>query len=229
MAREIAPFADLSEFSDHAAYLKSLSQKFRHGLRNRKRRLENCGDVRFEILVGGEAARSALADAIDLKRKWLVQRGAISSAFVDTQTKACLLDLAGDPTTGAVMTQLTINEVPAAIRFGFEYRSTHFTYIGAFDDVFASLSPGRLLLDFVLSGFKERGLSRLDMLPPGSHNKAEWCSANVGVADYTLPLTRAGRLYAELYQERLRPGLRWTWQHMPASIRSLVAALLLRL
>jgi CelD/BcsL family acetyltransferase involved in cellulose biosynthesis len=226
---EVAPFAELSQFSDYPSYLNSLSHKFRQGLRNRKRRLEKSGDVRFEMIAGGDAARAALADAIDLKRKWLVQRGAMSTAFVDTETKACLLDLAADPATGAVVARLTIDGVPAAIRFGFEYRTTHFTYMGAFNDEFANLSPGRLLLEFVLSGFKERGLTRLDMLPPGAHDKAEWCSAAVGVADYTLPLTHAGRLYAELYQERIRPRLRWTWQHMPASLRSLIAALLLRL
>jgi hypothetical protein len=38
-----------------------------------------------------------------------------------------------------------------------------------------------------------------------------------------------GRTYAAVYQEHIRPGLQWTWQHMPASLRSLLALLLVRL
>jgi hypothetical protein len=53
------------------------------------------------------------------------------------------------------------------------------------------------------------------MLPPGGRHKSDWCRSEVQVADYTLPLTRAGRLYAELYQERVRPALQWSWHHLP--------------
>jgi CelD/BcsL family acetyltransferase involved in cellulose biosynthesis len=84
-------------------------------------------------------------------------------------------------------------------------------------------------MNFVLTGFKERALSRLDMLPPDGRHKKEWCPLEMPVADYSLPLTAAGRAYAQLYQERMRPGLKWTWEHMPASLRSLIALLIVRL
>jgi CelD/BcsL family acetyltransferase involved in cellulose biosynthesis len=229
ISRQAAPFADLSRFADYRAYLKSLSHKTRHGLKNREHRLKNAGESRFEHTMGGRAARMALADAMDLKRKWLVQRGAMSSALLDTETKACLLDLTDDPATGSVVARLTVNDATAAIRFGFEYRNTHFTYLSAYDERFAGLSPGKLLMHFVLSSFKERGLQRVDMLPPAGRHKAEWCRSEVGVADYTLPLSEAGRLYAIVYQERVRPGLQRVWKRMPLSLRSLIAALLLRL
>jgi CelD/BcsL family acetyltransferase involved in cellulose biosynthesis len=84
-----------------------------------------------------------------------------------------------------------------------------------------------MLMHAYLSRFKERGLDRIDMLPPSGRHKTDWCTERTGVADYTLPLTRAGRIYAKLYQERLRPALRRTWSHLPVGVRSLAAALLI--
>jgi CelD/BcsL family acetyltransferase involved in cellulose biosynthesis len=224
-----APFADLTGFPDHHAYLTGLSRNTRHDLRNRTRRLEKAGEARFELLQGGPEARRMVSDAMDLKRKWLVRRGAVSSAFVEPATKECLLDLAADSATGSTVARLAVNGETAAIRFGFEYQGTHFTYLSAYDERFAAFAPGKLSMDFILSGFKERALQRLDMLPPAAHHKSEWCPSEIGVADYTLPLTEAGRAYAEVYQERIRPSLRWTWEHMPASLRSLLALLFVRL
>ena len=48
------------------------------------------------------------------------------------------------------------------------------------------------------------------MLPPAGRHKSDWCREETGVGDYSLPLTGAGRLYADLYQARLRPALNRT-------------------
>jgi CelD/BcsL family acetyltransferase involved in cellulose biosynthesis len=219
-----APWVDLAPYRDYEAFLQTLSKKMRHGLRNRRNHLDKAGAFAFELLPGGAEARAALADAIDMKRRWLIQRGAISSAFTNSATRNCLLDIAGDESgTGAVVARLLVNGVPAAIRFGFEYQGTHFCYMSAYDRAFANLSPGKLLMNDYVSRFRERGLQRIDMLPPGGQHKADWCRLESGVADYTLPLTALGRAYASGYQERLRPALQRIWQDLPDGIRSLVA------
>lgn len=221
----VAPFADLSSCADYDAFLRTRSKNMRRSLRNRQHHLDKAGDVAFELLTG-EAAREALADAIDLKRKWLIQRGAISSAFLETATRDCLLDFAADATgSGAMVMRLTVRGEPAAIRFGFEYQGTHFAYLSAFDENFADLSPGKMLMSFYLAQFRARGIDCVDMLPPLGRHKTDWCSSETRVADYTLPLTRVGRAYAGLFQERLRPGLRRTWYAIPDGVRSLAAAL----
>jgi CelD/BcsL family acetyltransferase involved in cellulose biosynthesis len=225
-ARGAAPYADLTPFESYDAFLRSLSKKFRRGLRNRHNHIAEAGEVSFELLQGGPAAREAVAEAIDLKRKWLIQRGALSSAFVDPATRECLLDLAERADTGSAVTRLLVNGEAAAVRFGFEYRGTHFAYMSAYDPRFGKLSPGKMLIDFGLSGFRERGLTCLDMLPPEGRHKSDWCSASVAVADHTLPLTFAGRVYVSVYQERVRPALQWSWRHLPTSLRSLAVGLL---
>ena len=226
-ARAEAPFADLSDFADFPAFLRSLSKKTRQGLRNRRNHLEKTGAFEFQVLRGGEQARAAIAEAIDLKRKWLVQRGNMSSAFVDPATRGCLLDLAERAESGAVVLRLMVGGEAAAIRFGFEYRGTHFAYMSAYDARFADLSPGKLLMEFCISGFKERGLERIDMLPPDGRHKKDWCRGSVGVADFALPLTPTGHCYAGVYQGRLRPALKQAFLTLPTPLRSLLAALMI--
>jgi CelD/BcsL family acetyltransferase involved in cellulose biosynthesis len=228
-ARTEAPFADLSGFADFAGFLKSLSKKTRQGLRNRRNHLEKAGPFEFQILRGGKGAREAIAEAIDLKRKWLVQRGNMSSAFVDPATRGCLLDLAESSESGAVVLRLLVGGEAAAIRYGFEYRGTHFAYMSAYDSRFADLSPGKLLMEFCISGFKERGVQRIDMLPPDGRHKKDWCREAIGVADYALPLTPTGRLYAEVYQEKVRPAIKQAFLRLPVPLRSLLAALFVSL
>lgn len=221
-----APYADLSPYGDYDAYLQSLSKNMRKGLRNRKHHLGNAGEIAFDLFSGGPEARRALGDAIGFKRKWLIQRGAISSAFLDPATKECLLNLAADQDgSGAIVMRMLVNGEPAAIRFGFEYQGTHFAYMSAYDESFSQLSPGKMLMSAYLSHFKERGIDRLDMLPPAGRHKSNWCEGETQVADYTLPLTAAGRAYATLYQERLRPSLRKAWYKLPDAVRSKATAL----
>ncbi len=228
MARTVAPFADLSAFADFASYRDSLSKKVRRGLRHRGHHLDKAGAFRFEILNGGDEARAAVADAVDLKRKWLVQRGSLSSAFVDPATRQCLLDLAESGECGAVVARLVVDGEAAAIRYGFEYGGTHFAFMSAYDARFADVSPGKLLMEYMISGSWERGIGRIDMLAPEARHKRDWCKLEMGVADYTLPLTRVGLIYAEIYQERIRPALKRAFERMPETLRSLASALFVK-
>lgn len=223
--QDAAPFADISAFADYDAYLRSLSKNMRKGLRNRKHHLDAKGEAQFEVLAGGPEARRVLADAMGLKRQWLIQRGALSAAFLDPNTKECLLDLAEDGEgAGSIVTRLVVNGELAAIRFGFEHQGTYFAYISAYDQKFAELSPGKMVMEFYMSQAHQRGLRRIDMLPPADRHKSDWCPGEMQVADYTLPLTAAGLLYAGFYQERLRPALRRAWYRLPTAIRSRAAS-----
>jgi CelD/BcsL family acetyltransferase involved in cellulose biosynthesis len=226
---QVAPFADISGYADHTAFLQSLSKKTRRALKHRQNHLDRAGKSTFETLSGGREARAALADAIALKRKWLVQHGALSSAFVDPATRECLLDLAGSAAAGSVVLRLLVNGEPAAFRFGFEHGGTHFSYLSAYDERFSDASPGKLLMDYCIAGMRGRGLHRIDMLPPAGRHKTDWCPDETAVADYSLPLTGVGRLYADLYQAHIRPALYRTWHGLPTSVRSRISALFVRL
>ena len=223
--RSAAPTGDLTPFADYPAYLKSRSKNMRKGLRNRHHHLEKAGDVAFHLFEGGPEAREALADAFNLKREWLIQRGAVSTAFLDARMVSCLLDMAGRP--GAIAMLLTVDGSPAAIRFGFEYGNTYFAYLSAYEPDHAILAPGKMLMDFYLSKFRERGISRVDMLPPRDRHKTDWCDTEVGVEDYVIALSPRGRLYGDVYQKRVRPYLSRSWKRLPDTVRSCLTAILI--
>ena len=98
--------------------------------------------------------------------------------------------------------------------------------MSSYDERFANLSPGRSLLNFCIAALWERGISKLDMLAPAGQHKSEWCRDEIGVADYTIPLSVTGRLHAGLYQGIGRPALAWGWNHLPQALRSLISALI---
>jgi CelD/BcsL family acetyltransferase involved in cellulose biosynthesis len=223
--RSAGPTGDLTAFADYPSYLKSRSKNMRKGLRNRHHHLEKAGEVAFHLFEGGPEARDALADAFNLKRKWLIQRGAVSTAFLDARMVSCLLDMAGRQ--GAVATLLTVNGSPAAIRFGFEYGNTYFAYLSAYEPEHANLAPGKMLMDFYLSKFRERGIGRVDMLPPRDRHKTDWCDAEVGVEDHVIALSQRGRFYGDVYQKRIRPYLGRSWRRLPDAVRSCLTAILI--
>ena len=217
-----APFVDLTRFADHDSFVRERSKGFGKKMRARRRQLEQQGELRFEILEGGKPARQAMADAVNLKREWLIQRGAMSTAFIDPVSNACLLDLA-ENAPGAVVILMLLNGTTAAIRLGFEHRGTFFSYLSAYEETLAQYSPGKLLMDFTLSSVRDRGTGTVDMFPPSSENKSVWCDRDVAVADYIMPLTVKGWVHAGLYRQKLRPLLRSAYYRLPNSLRSLVA------
>lgn len=221
----IAPYADLDRFADHASFVRSRSKTFTKKMRARRRQLEEVGEVRLEVVEGGAAARKAMGEAVNLKREWLSHRGAMSSAFLDPLSHGCLLDLA-ENAPGAMVLMMLLNGTIVAIRLGFSYHGTFFSYLSAYDEKLAPYSPGQLLMDFTLSVLRRRNVSRIDLLPPGSDNKAIWCEEAVPVADYTLPLSWRGRLHAALYN-RIRGTLRGAYYALPAWLRRSLAERLL--
>ncbi|SEQ35146.1 Acetyltransferase involved in cellulose biosynthesis, CelD/BcsL family [Faunimonas pinastri] len=225
----VAPYADVGAFGSYDGFLQTLSKNTRKSLRNRRNNLDRQEGVAFAIIEGGAEARAALAACMALKREWLQSRGAISSAFRDPLTSEILLDLAEDHrNSGSVVLTMHVAGRLTAIYLGFEYRGTFFTYMSAYDPDFSDLSPGRMLLDHYLATFPERNMRRLDLLPPDDGYKREWCSAAEEVADYTLALSPAGRLYRDVYRNRVRPVMRQTWARLPESVRGRIVARLLK-
>lgn len=227
-AHREAPFADLTVAPDHASFVRGRSKNLLHNLRNRRKQADRAHQVTFEMLEGGADARAAMADAIDFKREWLVERGAMSTAFMDPTTNRCLLDLA-ERSSGALVARLLLDGEPAAIRFGFAHQGTYFAYMSAYNQKFSQFSPGKLLMDYCVAQIRDRGVTTLDMLPPAGEHKAVWCDQAVGVADYVISLTLAGLVHASVVRDRILPAMRWTWHHLPAAIRGPLARHFLKL
>lgn len=223
----IAQYSDLTVAPDHDKFVRGLGKNLVRSIRQRHNQAEKAGTLNFEIIEGGPQAGAAMAQAMDMKRDWLVERGAISSAFLNDTTKRVLKELAAHSPNAIVMLMMFEGET-AALRFGFEYLGTHFAYLSAYSGKLAKFSPGKLLLDFAFMTQRERGTKTIDMLPPGAEHKKVWCNRDVGVADYALSISVKGAFYS-FTQQRFQATARWVWNHLPGTLRSFVATRLLKL
>ena len=62
-----------------------------------------------------------------------------------------------------------------------------------------SLGVGGVLAESTILNALERRYAAVDLLAPADPYKLEWATASVGVSDYLLPLSAAGRVYARLW------------------------------
>jgi CelD/BcsL family acetyltransferase involved in cellulose biosynthesis len=229
---EGAPFADLSGGIE--PFIASLKQRVARQQKKRVQRFRKAGRVAFEMASNPAEAETWLADAMAIKRKWLRSTGRISRAFVKQETGDCLADLARalsrpDASPRMIVARLTLDGRPAAIEMGFCQHGAYHLYLGAFEHDLAKFGPGNILTEHMLRWCAENGIHRYDMLAPRSRNKAEWQSGEVSVLDFALPMTLRGRLYVELFLKRLKPALKQLFYALPAPLRSLFAAMSLRI
>jgi CelD/BcsL family acetyltransferase involved in cellulose biosynthesis len=229
---ETAPYVDLS-----SGFTAALARRPRYAAkqhRKRVRRLAKAGDCAIAMARNPAEAEAWMHEALTLKRAWLRDHGLLSRAFVRSETGNCLAELARtlcgpEASPRMVIAKLCLDGRTAAIEVGFKHRKSFHLYLRAFAPDLACFGPGNVLTERMLEWCAENGVERYDMLPPRSRNKSEWQSGEVGVADYLLPMTWRGSLYAAGVPTLLGPMLRDRFYSLPARVRSAVAGMTLRM
>ncbi|MDA7946141.1 MAG: GNAT family N-acetyltransferase [Hyphomicrobiaceae bacterium] len=197
-----APYADLLKAGSYDVYASRFSSRSRKNRRRQRRRLSEQGNVSVEVLTGGEAARLAAQEAIDLKREWLRKQGLISKAFSDDRIDAFFASAVTSPDkpAGCEVSVLKVGSETAAVAIGIVCQGRHVTHICAYnlDGKFAQSGAGGLITDETIRHCLDAGLDTFDMMGPGDAYKYEWTDAVVNVCDYAVPLTSRGHIYAAL-------------------------------
>lgn len=229
---EGAPYLDLSGGLEAA--LKSRKSYAAKQQKKRMKRFAKEGESAVTIASDPAEAEAWLSEALTLKRNWLKSSGFVSRAFVKAATGSCLRELARTLTEPAasprmVVAKLTLDGKTAAIEAGFVHRGTFHLYLRAFVPEFSNLGPGNVLTEHMIGWCVENGVKRYDMMAPRSRNKAEWQSDEIGVADFVLPMTWLGKLYAATVPTHIGPMLRDAFYALPLRLRSAVAGLTLKM
>lgn len=222
---EQAPFADLTDIRTFEAYQARFSKRLRRNRRRQRNRLADLGPLSFEFHDHGAAAQQAVAEAMRMKRRWLKQRGLISTAFADDRVDAFFADAVATAERGcsALVSVLKLADRPVAVEIGLLCKGRYVSHIGAFDLDHARLSPGTLQMEETLRHcIEDRGADCLDLLAPGSDYKDVWADGSVRVRDYVLAKSPLGRLYAGAYLQTIRPGLKDGLTRLPAFLTRLV-------
>lgn len=185
---------------------KRLDARFRQNLRRRRRRLEEHGPVKFEIITGGEALDAALEDAFTIEASgW---KGAGGSAI------RARPELVGFYSAWAHhlaqknrlrLCFLTLNGKRIAFHYAFISGGRYYLPKCAFDETYAECSPGQLLMVEVLKHCIEQKLETFEFLGFSMPWKRDWTPL---VRPYSTLMayrpTRRGRI-AHMMRTEVRP------------------------
>jgi CelD/BcsL family acetyltransferase involved in cellulose biosynthesis len=219
ISRSAAPFADLSHYGDFEAFLKAHWKAHRN--RNRlRRRPERDGSLIFEVAAQGARAGELTRHAIELKRQWLRWPFKFFGTLSSPEWCEALVRAIESPasSTRPIVTALHTHGKPAAIEVGFVRRGRYYAFLGAFDPEFKHWSPTDLLMEDTVRWCFDYNIEFYDLLPPDDPYKLKWTNNAVGVSDWVICRSVAGRLYIE-FRYRLMPFLvtlivyKITWVH----------------
>ena len=205
-----APYIEMLGAKTFAEFNKRYSQRSRKSKRRHRRKLEEHGSLSFDFFKEGAQAELAAQQAIDLKRQWLKSIGLVSPAFQGAILDRFFKRAACSEThpTGLRVSQLCVDERPAAIEIGIQNNSYYGAHLGAYDPDFIAHSPGSLQMQDTISALIDEGVEIIDLFAPGDPYKFEWTQQSVPVYDFSFPLSIKGHIYEKMYLKRARPWLK---------------------
>ena len=222
---ELAPWLDLTQFADEAAYDARYSSSQRKRRKKIRKSLEDdIGPVQFDMLGAGPDADRAITEAIAEKCQWLDERGRQNRALCETQTADFLklLSRASGGSTQLVTSRLAAGGRAISWEIGLRFRGTHFGFVTSHVTALTDYSPGRLHMDLSQRLALKNGMKAFDLMVPNDAHKESWSSAKVETRDYHLPVSALGRLYGIGYLETARPLLRKAYYGMPPRLLRLL-------
>jgi len=142
-----------------------------------RRRLERQGNVQYEA-VCAQNFETLFDTIIQLhQRQWQEQEMALSAGiFSDPQSIAFHKEVArGFLKSGALrLYTLTLNGIRIAAIYGFVHRKRAYYYISGFDPLYASFSPGTLIIVHAMEEALKEGLVEFDFLRGQEPYKYRW-------------------------------------------------------
>lgn len=186
---------DHQDFDAFYAALRSKSTRKRD--RQRRRRLDESGDVAFTI-PSTQADQHAMLEAIlQQKAAWLGDRG-IVDPFGSDEVKAFLHGLIDDHTmrNSLHLSALTLDGNVIAGNVGFVRGDRFYAVIGSVTEGEASRhSPGTIHLHELLRWCFANNISAFDLTVGDEGYKKDWCDAHLDLIDVRIPLTVSGYLF----------------------------------
>ncbi len=157
---DVCPGVDLP--GDWESYLAALAKKDRHELRRKLRRLEQGGQARSYVLVGGEIGPREVDDFLALLRLSSPEKAAFMDERMERFFRGIFAGFAGDGLLRLYLLELDGKRVATALCF--DWRGELLLYNSGYDPAFAQLSVGLLLKAFCVQDAIALGRRRFDFL-----------------------------------------------------------------
>lgn len=179
-------------FDDFYAAARSKSTRKRD--RQRRRKLEDYGDVRFEIATDTSRQHDLLNVILAQKADWLSARG-IKDPFAEDGVHTFLHRLIENRTTRQHLhiSALTVDDAVAAGNVGYVYEGRFYAVIGSVTNgELARHSPGVLHLHDLFRWCYDHDVSVFDLTVGDEGYKNEWCDSRLDLIDIRMPLSVSG-------------------------------------
>jgi CelD/BcsL family acetyltransferase involved in cellulose biosynthesis len=172
----VSPYFTLAGFDgDWESWLSRLKGDFRRELRRRKRKLAARGAVRIR--------RVSEADPVTLERFYALEaagwKGEAGTAITGAASTRRFYDEVAAAAARLGYLSLYLLEVEGRViagHFGLTHNGRYYVPKLAYDEEYAALSPGHLLVSEVAMDCAERGIQEFEFLGPWMEWKASWAS-----------------------------------------------------
>jgi CelD/BcsL family acetyltransferase involved in cellulose biosynthesis len=223
--RLAAPYIDVGNTPDIDTYMRRHSAHSRKKYRAAGRRLAATGKVRFLELTDDVAAGALAAEAIDMKRRQLIERGLLSPAFADARLRNFFADAAGggEHPTGTRLYAIECNGECIAANIVVTAKDTMLGHVFTYDSRFAKDSVGAQLLLYMFESSINGDYRTFDLMAPADDYKLRCADGTVGVVDWAIPVSAKGQAFAHLYLRLLRPLLKAAVPLTPERLRRALA------
>jgi CelD/BcsL family acetyltransferase involved in cellulose biosynthesis len=157
------------------SYVKTLSKKHLSNLRGRAKGLHRVGEVRHEIVTGGEQLNRALDEAFLLEAAaW---KGKAGTAIMNRADRLMFYRTLLTKAAEAGWLQLhflAVNGRRIAVQLVLLFENKLYILKSGYDPQYASFGPSLLLCELMLRDAWKRGLTEVDFLGDAERWKLEW-------------------------------------------------------
>jgi len=226
-AEDAAPYIDLRGFKEFADYHATVKPKTRKNIRNSRNRITRMHRLEHRVITCREDIRVLVARTYRGRERWLKELGLTSRAFREDTFPDFLDELAsGGHGLSVLAMSLEADGRPIADQWGVVFNGRYYAYGATWDPLYEEFSPGKLHLEDVIRACHELEIGTADFLMPAAHYKLTWTDDVMPVADFALPCSWRGRIYASCWIGALRPQLKRLALATPDRARSLLATLI---
>jgi CelD/BcsL family acetyltransferase involved in cellulose biosynthesis len=150
-------------------YLRKLTQKQRHEINRKLRRLGEAGDIHYRIIEDSESA----SHFIDIFLKLLRDSRQEKAIFLTPQMESFFTSLTKAMAQAGLLRFgiLELNTLPVAAVMCFDYKNTVFLYNNGYDPQYSFLSVGLNSKVLCIKDSVERGRGKFDFLKGGEEYK----------------------------------------------------------
>jgi len=228
-----ASVLDLDAFDTWQDYQNSLSAKTIKKRNRLQRKLENRGQLSFDVHIGGsDEYRENVEQALEFKQVWLRKTGRRAAVLSQDFSKNFLIELPCTPQTdktppqGAVVCVLKLDGKAIGVEIGMCLNGHYYCYLGSFDWGLKNLSPGKVQMEMSQEWAKSVGVSKFDFLGDPADYMSEWVNNEHLLQSRSISLGVRGYIYSALWKAKVRPAIRSVFNNMNSQARAKLLGLI---